>query len=94
MKKRQLRLLLPLLFLSYGFCVAAQKREVHILSVNDMHATIGVFPQLAALIDSLRTVDPSLLVFSAGDNRTGNTCLSHGRLDESGGFQWVGIGQP
>ena len=50
----------------------AQKREVHILSVNDMHATIGVFPQLAALIDSLRAEDPSLLVFSAGDNRTGN----------------------
>ena len=58
---------------SFVFClVAAQRREVHILSVNDMHATIDVFPQLAALIDSLRTVDPSLLVFSAGDNRTGN----------------------
>ena len=58
---------------SFVFClVAAQRREVHILSVNDMHATIDVFPQLAALIDSLRTADPSLLVFSAGDNRTGN----------------------
>lgn len=58
---------------SFVFClVAAQRREVHILSVNDMHAAIDVFPQLAALIDSLRTVDPSLLVFSAGDNRTGN----------------------
>ena len=50
----------------------AQTRELHILSVNDMHAQIGVFPQLAALIDSLRAEDPSLLVFSAGDNRTGN----------------------
>lgn len=50
----------------------AEKREVHILSANDMHATIDVFPQLGALIDSLRTEDPSLLVFSAGDNRTGN----------------------
>ena len=49
-----------------------QKREIHILSTNDMHAQISVFPQLAALIDSLRTEDPSLLVFSAGDNRTGN----------------------
>ena len=49
-----------------------QKKEIHILATNDMHAQIGVFPQLAALIDSLRTVDPSLLVFSAGDNRTGN----------------------
>lgn len=49
-----------------------EKREIHILSANDMHATLEVFPQLAALIDSLRTTDPSLLVFSAGDNRTGN----------------------
>ena len=49
-----------------------QKKEVHILATNDMHATIGVFPQLAALIDSLRAEDPSLLILSAGDNRTGN----------------------
>ena len=50
----------------------AKKRDIHILSVNDMHATIELFPQLAALADSLRTEDPGLLVFSAGDNRTGN----------------------
>jgi 2',3'-cyclic-nucleotide 2'-phosphodiesterase (5'-nucleotidase family) len=37
-----------------------------------MHAQIDVFPQLAAFIDSLRAEDPSLLVFSTGDNRTGN----------------------
>ena len=60
-------LLILLSLVSYG-----QKREVHILATNDMHATIEVFPQLAALIDSLRTEDPSLLVLSAGDNRTGN----------------------
>ena len=52
--------------------VNAEKREIHILAVNDMHAQIEVFPQLAALADSLRTIDPSLLIFSAGDNRTGN----------------------
>ncbi len=50
----------------------AEKREIHILAANDMHAQIEVFPQLAALADSLRTIDPSLLIFSAGDNRTGN----------------------
>ena len=50
----------------------AAKRDIHILSVNDMHATIDLFPQLAALADSLRTEDPGLLIFSAGDNRTGN----------------------
>lgn len=49
-----------------------EKKEIHILATNDTHASIEIFPQLAALIDSLRTEDPSLLVFSAGDNRTGN----------------------
>lgn len=66
------RILLFVVCSIYFSFAEAQKREVHILSVNDMHATIDVFPQLAGLIDSLRTVDPSLLVFSAGDNRTGN----------------------
>ena len=49
-----------------------ERREIHILATNDMHASIERFPQLAALVDSLRSVDPGLLVFSAGDNRTGN----------------------
>lgn len=55
-----------------GLSASAEKREIHIVAVNDVHATINVFPQFAALIDSLRAEDPSLLVFSAGDNRTGN----------------------
>ena len=50
----------------------AEKREVHILSANDMHATIWNFPQLAAIADSLRTLYPDLMVLSAGDNRTGD----------------------
>ena len=60
------------LALMLAMVVYAEKREIHILAVNDMHAQIEVFPQLAALADSLRTIDPSLLIFSAGDNRTGN----------------------
>ena len=60
------------LALMLAIIVNAEKREIHILAVNDMHAQIEVFPQLAALADSLRTIDPSLLIFSAGDNRTGN----------------------
>ena len=60
------------LFLLTVTITLAEKKDVHILAVNDMHAQIEVFPQLAALIDSLRAEDPSLLVFSAGDNRTGN----------------------
>ena len=50
----------------------AQRKEIHILAANDMHAAIETFPQLAAIADSLRTLYPSLLIFSAGDNRTGN----------------------
>lgn len=46
--------------------------EVNILSVNDIHADIDQFPKFAAMVDSLRVVYPDLLVFSAGDNRTGN----------------------
>ena len=60
------------LALMLAIIVNAEKREIHILAVNDMHAQIEVFPQFAALADSLRTIDPSLLIFSAGDNRTGN----------------------
>lgn len=60
------------LALMLAIVVYAEKREIHILATNDMHAQIEVFPQLAALADSLRTIDPSLLILSAGDNRTGN----------------------
>ena len=52
--------------------VTAQTKEITILAVNDMHAAIDRFPKFAALVDSLRTVHPDLLLFSAGDNRTGN----------------------
>ena len=45
---------------------------VAVLSVNDMHSAIDMMPQFAGLVDSLRGVYPDLLVFSAGDNRTGN----------------------
>ena len=46
--------------------------EIVILSVNDMHANIDLFPKFAGMVDSLRIVYPDLLLFSAGDNRTGN----------------------
>ncbi|MBR2101662.1 MAG: bifunctional metallophosphatase/5'-nucleotidase [Prevotella sp.] len=50
----------------------SQKKEIHILSANDMHAALDRFPQLADIADSLRALYPQLLVFSAGDNRTGD----------------------
>ena len=37
-----------------------------------MHASLEAFPQLADIADSLRALYPGLLVFSAGDNRTGD----------------------
>jgi len=50
----------------------AKNATVAVVSVNDMHSAIDLMPQFAALVDSLRGVYPDLLVFSAGDNRTGN----------------------
>ena len=49
-----------------------KEQKIYIVSTNDMHANIDNFPQMAALIDSLRTVHPDLLVFGAGDNRSGH----------------------
>ncbi len=69
MKRQLLSLVIVTLNL---FALSAQTGQVHILSVNDMHAAVERFPQLAAIADSLRTLYPDLLVLSAGDNRTGN----------------------
>lgn len=67
------RTIIPLLLLlAAALSIGAQRREVHILSVNDMHAKIEAMPQLAAIADSLRTLYPALLVLAAGDNRTGD----------------------
>ena len=52
--------------------VGADETELVILSVNDMHANIDLFPKFATMIDSLRVIYPNMLLFSAGDNRTGN----------------------
>ena len=49
-----------------------KETEIIILSVNDMHANIDMFPKFATMVDSLRVVYPDMLLFSAGDNRTGN----------------------
>ena len=52
--------------------LAQDETEIVILSVNDMHASIDQFPKFATMVDSLKAVYPDMLVFSAGDNRTGN----------------------
>lgn len=86
-KKRLLWLLVLLAVVAVIYLIPSQKEsakttkaaaavigetEINILSVNDMHASVDMFPKFAALVDSLRGVYPDLLVFSAGDNRTGN----------------------
>ena len=58
------------------------EQKIYVVSINDMHANIDNFPQMAALIDSLRTVHPDLLLFGAGDNRSGNPI--NDRCDEVG----------
>ena len=72
MLMKYIRIVLLGMVLSMVGTTYGQKQEVHILAVNDMHASIEAFPKLAAIADSLRTLYPSLLVLSAGDNRTGN----------------------
>ncbi len=58
--------------LLFSFSSISNAETVRILSTNDMHSALDKMPQLAAIVDSLRAIDPGLLVFSAGDNRTGN----------------------
>ena len=50
---------------------AGERKELHILSANDMHAAIECMPRLGFVADSLRALYPDLLVLSAGDNRSG-----------------------
>ena len=67
------KLLLVLLLVPFALSVKAQnKKEVHILSANDMHAAIECFPRLCFVADSLRALYPDLLILSAGDNRSGD----------------------
>ena len=69
--RRHLPTLLALVLMLAPALTRAERKEVHILSANDMHANIQAFPQLTAVADSLRSLYPQLLILSAGDNRTG-----------------------
>lgn len=51
---------------------AQERRELHILSTNDMHAAIENMPRLGFVADSLRALYPDLLILAAGDNRSGD----------------------
>lgn len=67
--KKIVIIILACLFVTGGF---AETKHVKIVAVNDMHANMKDMPRFAAFVDSLRNVDPQLIVLSAGDNRTGN----------------------
>ena len=57
---------------AFSFSAIIHAETIRILCTNDMHSAIGYMPQLAAIVDSIKAIDPTMLVFSAGDNRTGN----------------------
>ena len=66
-----------LLFLAWVLAIglsSCQSKEtrLYVATINDMHSNIDNFPMLAHVLDSLRAEHPDLLLFSAGDNRTGN----------------------
>ncbi len=69
MKKNILLSLLVFVALTLS---AQERRELHILSINDPHAAMEQFPRLGFVADSLRTLYPDLLILSAGDNRSGD----------------------
>ena len=69
MKKNFLSIAALVLVSFFGI---AHGETVRILSSNDMHSAIEKMPQYAAIVDSIRAIDPFVLIFSAGDNRTGN----------------------
>ena len=67
------KIFLSTLLVLVALTVSAQNRkEVHILSINDPHAAIEQFPRLGFVADSLRALYPDLLILSAGDNRSGD----------------------
>ncbi|MCQ2301117.1 MAG: bifunctional metallophosphatase/5'-nucleotidase [Bacteroidales bacterium] len=71
--KRICKVLSLMLLTSLTFMACQPKQQkIYIASVNDQHANIDNYPQFAALIDSLRSVHPDLLLVAAGDNRSGN----------------------
>lgn len=51
---------------------SAQQKKIHVLALNDMHAFLDRAAVLGGVIDSLRALYPEMLIFSSGDNRTGN----------------------
>ncbi len=71
MKNRKILAVLALMMLA-AFGATAQKKEIHFVAINDIHACMDRSAALGGVIDSLRALYPKLMVLSAGDNRTGD----------------------
>lgn len=71
MKKTATLLIALAIVLGLASC-QPKETKLYIATINDMHANIDNFPKLAYVLDSLRALYPDLLLFSSGDNRSGN----------------------
>lgn len=67
-----MRRLLALLLIAAIWGCAPKERKIVIISTNDTHSAIDMFPMLATLVDSLRTENSDVLLVHAGDWSTGN----------------------
>ncbi|MCQ2974888.1 MAG: bifunctional metallophosphatase/5'-nucleotidase [Bacteroidales bacterium] len=72
MNNKTLKNVLTALILFIAVSVSAQEKTINILAINDMHAYLDRIPQFGAVVDSLKTLYPNMLIVSSGDNRTGN----------------------
>ena len=72
MKIFRFRSIVAAMLIVMSLNVTAQKKEIHFVAINDIHACMDRSAALGGVIDSLRALYPNLMVFSAGDNRTGD----------------------
>lgn len=66
------RILLGALLLAATAACAPREQTVVILSTNDMHARIELFPKLAAAVEACRDTVDQVILADAGDRWTGN----------------------
>ena len=72
MKMFRFKSIVAAMLIAMSLNVTAQNKEIHFVAINDIHACMDRSAALGGVIDSLRALYPSLMVLSAGDNRTGD----------------------
>lgn len=68
---RYIRVLALASFLLFAGC-GKRAETVYIISTNDIHGAIGMFPNLASLVEDYRGREGTLILVDAGDRWTGN----------------------